>query len=664
VIVNKKDEINRLIEDRTPLAKAHFIGTSGTGMSNVREDSIFNDTQIFAETNAIEPPYIPEFLCQLFTHSNSLRQNIDAYAVNIDGNGHHFNPVIDPEGDDAFEEVKSAMYLESLSEAADDDGEHPHDLPMPTDAEVEKRIETIKIEMMLEKARLETFFKFCCIDESFISLRKRSRQDKEQIGYTFWEILRNKKGEPTTITYVPSFSVRLLPPTDPVEVEMPIKRTPITIDYELIPRQFRRFVQVIGGQSMFFKEYGDPRTVSRTTGKSYKDNDEMQREEGDREIEGAVPEATELLYFQIHSSMTPYGIPRWIGTLLEVIGSRQANEVNYAYFDNKSVPPMAIIVSGGRLRADSVKKLEDYVETRIKGSANFHNMLIIEGEPAGQQSLEGMASGTMKIEIVPLTDAQQKDALFMQYDEKNMDKVGMAFRLPRLLRGDIRDFNRGTAESALAFAESQIFAPERIDFDWVINRQILMPLGIRYWEFVSNGVTSRNPIETVDMLKSSVDAGIMTPEEARKILGAAFDTELKRIDEEWTKIPPIQLRSGVPLGGDDFLGLEDMDLEEDTYPGAADATSGQDEGRSPEEIDEDKMRATGDVEKRVAHLRTKKLRKIATGLIEFRDVLDAEDKRAIIETDLKKRRDALANKADVIRVPAADLREFIVPDGE
>ena len=42
-----------------------------------------------------------------------------------------------------------------------------------------------------------------------------------------------------------------------------------------------------------------------------------------------------------HSPRSPYGVPRWVGTLLSVLGSRQMEEVNYLYFENKSVPPMA-----------------------------------------------------------------------------------------------------------------------------------------------------------------------------------------------------------------------------------------------------------------------------------------------------------------------------------
>ena len=51
--------------------------------------------------------------------------------------------------------------------------------------------------------------------------------------------------------------------------------------------------------------------------------------------------ATEILHFRVHNPRSAYGVPRWIGNLLAVLGSRQAEEVNFLYFENKSVPPLA-----------------------------------------------------------------------------------------------------------------------------------------------------------------------------------------------------------------------------------------------------------------------------------------------------------------------------------
>jgi capsid portal protein len=112
-----------------------------------------------------------------------------------------------------------------------------------------------------------------------------------------------------------------------------------------------------------------------------------------------------------------------------VLGSRQAEEVNFLYFENKSVPPLALLVSGGRLSAQSIPRIESFIETHIRGKRNFHKILILEAEPAGSGAgLEH--TGRMKIELKPLTNAQQSDALFQNYDERNMDKVGQSSSAP------------------------------------------------------------------------------------------------------------------------------------------------------------------------------------------------------------------------------------------
>jgi capsid portal protein len=68
--------------------------------------------------------------------------------------------------------------------------------------------------------------------------------------------------------------------------------------------------------------------------------------------------------------------------MLCVLGSRQMEEVNYLYFENKSVPPLALLVSGGRLADASVPRIQRFIEENIKGKNNFHSILILEAEGA------------------------------------------------------------------------------------------------------------------------------------------------------------------------------------------------------------------------------------------------------------------------------------------
>ncbi len=672
--------------DMVPLAKAHFIGRD-VQPSNVKQpEERHKDQQLFERSGSLAPPYDPSVLCKLWEHSNSLRQNVDAYVVNIDGNGHSFEPVIDLESDDAFDQVRDAMFLELLTEA-EDEGKEPEDLKnldFPSDAAVEGRNKEMTDAMRLEKAKLDAFFRFCCVDESFISLRMKSRQDKEVMGNGYWEILRNSAGEPAQFTYIPGFTVRLLPlDQEPVEITQKIKRSPLSFEDIQVFKRFRRFVQVFEGRKVFYKEFGDPRVVSSRTGEVFKDSNALNAEEGkDLKEEEKVVEATEMLHFPIHSPRSPYGIPRWIGTLLAVLGSRQAEEVNFLYFENKGVPPMALLVSGGRLSSGSVKKVESFIENRLKGRSNFHKIMVIEADPTGGPiDPAANASGRMRLEIVPLTGAQHSDALFQNYDERNIDKVGMSFRLPRLLRGDIRDFNRATAEAALEFAETQVFAPEREGFDWTINRKLLTDLAIKFWTFVSNSPTTRNPLDLAEIISSLVKNSILTPEEARELAKGIFNRDFKKIEDLWVKIPPELLKAGIlpesetgdleiDEGDTEPEPIEDADLDTGdlrTGGGLKVPAQGRPGKKKKPRRKDGFVRLPGNIPGKVGKRyrrasNARQLRKLAVDLLDLRAVLLAEEKRSAADGHAEAQ--AVDLDKETIRMSAEEFAEMIDPAAE
>jgi PBSX family phage portal protein len=508
----------------------------------------------FTAAGAIEPPYDPEALCLLMEHSNSLRQNVDAYATNIDGFGHRFEPAIDFDADDADQRVGDTIYLERLS--ARDKGDLPADTVLqPTNEEVTERKRELQQLARIERARMESFFDFCCFDHSFVDLRRRTRQDLEVTGNAFWEVLRDGRGDIARLVYVPSYSVRLLPlDTAPVEVEDRIRISPVTFEQVSARRRLRRYLQIQGAETVYFKSFRDPRVVSRRTGRVFDDIEALLEANPD---DGP---ASELIHFAVHSPRSPYGVPRWVGTLLAVLGSRQMEEVNFLYFENKSVPPLALLVSGGRLSETSVPRIERFIEENLKGKNNFHKVLILEAE-AGSGAGDNARA---KIELKPLTDAQQQDALFQVYDERNIDKVGSAFRLPKLLRGESKDFNRATAESALRFAEDQVFQPERDEFDFLMNRQLLADMGIRFWRFRSQTPVTRDPERMTTMVEKLVRVGVLTPEEGRFLAGDIFNREFRKIGDDWTKRPITLTLAGIQTGVEDLrAGSRKRDLLRD-----------------------------------------------------------------------------------------------------
>lgn len=620
-----------------PLVKAHLVGRERVADSNVVA-GVDDAERVFMGTGAVAPPYDPETLCLLLENSNSLRQNIDAYVTNIDAFGHRFEPVIDLDADDANQRIANAIYIERLKLKEDprrrDEPEVRALQTTPTPEEVAARKREVAELMRMERSRLENFFEYCCVDGSFVTLRRRTRLDIELLGNGYWEVLRNGANEIVQFVYVPGFTVRLLPlDPDLVEIDHKVKISDLTLDTVKVRSRFRRYVQVFEIETVFFKEFGDPRIMSRKSGRIYASVEDLAAADPND-----AP-ATEILHFRVHNPRSAYGVPRWIGNLLAVLGSRQAEEVNFLYFENKSVPPLALLVSGGRLSAQSIPRIEDFIENHIRGKRNFHKILILEAEASGGGS--GIEhTGRMKIELRPLTGAQHQDALFQSYDERNIDKVGQSFRLPRMLRGDIRDFNRSTADAALHFAESQVFEPERQEFDFIVNRKLLGEMGIRFWRFVSRSPVNRDPATMADIIRGLANANVLTPEEGRQLAGEVFNREFKKISAPWVKQPVALTLAGVPIGPDEPNTLVGPELPSDKpTPGALVPPAAA---------------------KRRRGTPAPSLAAEAHHLLQLRDALRSAEGRAGQEDFAQAKRSEL--ESEIVRVPAEEMRAWFEPE--
>lgn len=533
VPASRRATMRKQVADRDEVIKAQvFRPTSNVGAQPDEQDAAWE-----GPTGTLAPPYEPWTLLTLFEHSNALRQCVDSYVTNIDAFGHRFEPVLDLNAADADDLIKQYILARRSRRDIAALNDPSRQVAQPDDALIKRVKDELSERMAAEGLRIQQFFDQASLDISFVTLRRRTRQDLEVLGNGYWECIRTEAGTLAGFEYVPGFTVRHMPADKkPTRVLYRVKEN--QFDYGTLDthRYFRRYVQVFESRVTWFKEFGDPRTVSRATGRYYKDVDTLRKAEGD----GAIA-ASELLHFKVHTSKTSYGIPRWIGTYLSVLGSRLSEEVNLAYFENKSVPPLAILVSGGRITNETVTRIQDFVENDIKGKNNFHKVLVLEGEAPGA----GFDQGRIKIDMKPLTAAQHNDALFQSYDERNIDKVGMSFRLSRMLRGDIRDFNRATADAALDFSESQVFKPERDEFDFTINSKVLTALGVRFWRFVSNSCSSQNISDFAKILEGALEKGALIPAEARDLYERVFNRPLRKITAPWTRQPLSLTQAGI-----------------------------------------------------------------------------------------------------------------------
>ena len=453
------------------------------------------------DNGVIAPPYDLEKLVRLPEYSNILSQCVEAMVTNIDGFGFTLEPVgnADPENDGT-----------PVKEAED------------------------------ERKSILHFFEFCNQEMPYSQLRRRVRRDLEVLGNGYWEIIRDGKGDIAWIEHIEGHTMRLTKLDD--------EYTPVTYmirddaNNNLIPyetrKRFRRFVQIRNNIKTYFKEFGDPRYLDARTG-NYADESEIERKD--------FTPANEVIHFKLYCPYSPYGVPRWLGNLLAVEGSRQAEEVNFEYFENNTVPPLALLVAG-TLGDQTVDRIRDFVNDEMRGRKGFNKMLVIEAAPF-DAVMPGTGTPRVSIQFQPLSDAQQKDALFDNYDKTNREKVRSAFRLPPVFVGLTGDYTRATARESREVAEEQVFAPERADHDFIINRLLFPTMsfepkgrarytGVRYWRYKSLAPQVNNSESMSSVLNAFFNCGL-TVREARDEIARLLNHPLSSVnnDADWLDMP-------------------------------------------------------------------------------------------------------------------------------
>lgn len=346
---------------------------------------------------------------------------------------------------------------------------------------------------------------------------------RETYGIAYLEVIRNPAGEVNQISFVRDTpSMRKTYPLDPA----------VMVDYNYKgqkvvqrPRRFCKYRQMVGGQTVYFKEFGDPRVMDNRSGEY------VSTEEGE-----PLPieyRANEIMDFPIGTEI--YGEVRWIGQILGIDGARAAEGLNNNYFRNGRHTPLLICVKGGTLTEASFTKLQQYMND-IRGENGQHAFLILETENADNRAgFDEEKAPT--IEIKDLASILQKDELFQDYIENSRKRVQSAFQLPDLYVGYTTDFNRATAQMAMEVTEEQVFQPARKSLAWAINNRLLNGYGFKFVEAYFLEPDMSNPDDLFKILSICEKAGGLTPNKARSIVAEALGEKVEDFEEEWGNTP-------------------------------------------------------------------------------------------------------------------------------
>lgn len=580
----KKDEVLTIDSETQPktvkqaMVKALVISGRYADESSAVQ-AISDKEQEWGELGAVDPILDPDSLLSLYELSDSLRQNIESYAHNIEGNGHKLTPKIDlsDKNKNAFDEVKNAMDAatwldavtvkmaeldkeeertgETITQAERQQAIDEIDVQEPSDEDVRAEMERLKLLMKRERHIADAWFKNVHPTMSFIDLREQKRVDEEAVGRAAWEVRRDSRG--MIKRFEPIRGHTILPlkgEGDEVEVEREEWVSAIETRPSIETVKFRRYVHRANKDVTYFKDLGDPRLVSEKTGKVFMkkvtregkkvlepDFSTMKKEEPD-----AGP-AREIVFFSIYSPKTTAGMVRWAAMTPHILGSRAAAESDLAYFENHAIPDAVCMVSGGQLNDASVQRIQESLRARTQGAKNHHRVLVIQATSGKMRPNETSNNPTM--EWKNLADFQQGDSLFQVYTENNKKALSSAFRQALLLIGQIpSDLNRATALAIMALVEQQVYGPLRRKFDWWVNNTLLPAIGIKLLKFESLSPEAQNIEQMAKAIEYGVKGGAFTPNILLELYGLWFNREFPRIDEPWGDVPFAATLSQLELG--------------------------------------------------------------------------------------------------------------------
>lgn len=570
-----------LIKTGIPISKQDDRQAS-TRLVDLETDPLENEYLMSGENKLLEPPYDSRVLLYLYENNNTLMQCINAMSTNIEGFGYDLVDIVEDED-----------IRDSLSESIKE-----------------------------EKDRLKRFFEYASVTHDWVHLRKLVRVDLEATGNGYLEVIRYETGEIAGFEYLPSKDMRMSVPADDL-IEVPMKvRVYENGEYvykeEMVYRKFRKYAQVVDGsggvKKVWFKEFGDMRDMDRRNGNYLDDIESIKREGAGADTEkvksfekiesgrvhkrgghvrkvaeqtaspdesfgsesdsvktvmGEIPLAHEIVHFSIEHPKYEYGVPRWIGNLLSVMGSRDADEVNQNFFVNGAMFDFAILVSGGTMNEDAVLRIKEFVR-KNKGKDKAHGVLVIQSEAPATFNMK--TGQTSSIELRELN--KHEDMMFEKYQKFSMDRIRSSFRLAPLYIGLDDDYTDTNAKTSKQVTEEQVFVPERNDTDFWVNRFLFTELEVKYHQYRTKGPNMSRAEEMKLLLEAFKN--VITGRELRRLLSGVIDTKLDDVENMddiiklWLDYPaPIALKLielGAKAAGDSGSGIPAEEEPEEVEP--------------------------------------------------------------------------------------------------
>lgn len=375
---------------------------------------------------------------------------------------------------------------------------------------------------------IQDFIDNCNEQQSFQELGYLTAFDREMIGWGAFEVIRRADGKVAKLNRIPAERLRVLQGWEGF-LEVSTERQ-LFEDREMYTyyQPFGKKVQV---------EVPDPFDVSAKdeesarkvlvdydpkqhgelnflTNKKLRWNLKSKRNSDSISFNAAnfmTEAANEVIYLpKVHPNTVYYGYSDIISASHAVRTIANIESYVSQFFLNNCVPRYAVIIKGGKVAPDFVKKITDYFTKNVRGSNGSTFVL----------ALPSAVGKMVDIEFRRL-DADQKEADFLETKKSYQQDILTAHEVPPSLL-QVHDSaslgsGKGTAQ-AESYKDRFVVPTQRI---WAqkLNKLFKLGLGAVHAEITYDPLDVKDARTTADVLNILLINGVLTINEARRELG-------------------------------------------------------------------------------------------------------------------------------------------------
>lgn len=217
-----------------------------------------------------------------------------------------------------------------------------------------------------------------------------------------------------------------------------------------------------------------------------------------------IPINAEHLGYESPSSRF-YGEPDYLASINKIFVNENIDLYNAAFFENGAIPRLAIVFKNSDPTEDQIDSVTSFLRTSYRGAGNAHKTLILSVPP----NIDG-SDPDVRFEKL----SESADLSFEKLVNLNRDEIVAAHGVPPRLVGIVN--SGGWGGSGELMGQLHTFNEIHIKPKQEIIEEFFADLGVK---LILKPLDVTNFKDDSEVIPGLVNAGVLTPMEAKNILG-------------------------------------------------------------------------------------------------------------------------------------------------